>query len=212
MLNKQGFNLWADNYDETVQVSEENNLYPFAGYKKILNTIFNEVMQKKHSKVLDIGFGTGVLTSKLYENGHHIDGLDFSSKMVSIAQSKMPMANLMEWDISQGLPDFVKRSRYDSIISTYTLHHLSDEDKVELIKSLLSLLSNDGKLLIGDVSFESSEKLQICKKHSIDDWDEDEYYFVFEDLNSVLQNFCKCEFYPISHCGGVFLISKKMYS
>ena len=80
MLNKQGFDLWANEYDQTVQVSEESNLYPFAGYKEILNTIFNEVMQNEQSKVLDIGFGTGVLTSKLYENGHQIDGLDFSAR------------------------------------------------------------------------------------------------------------------------------------
>ena len=65
MLNKQGFDLWANEYDRTVRVSEESNLYPFAGYKEILNTIFNEVMQKEKSKVLDIGFGTGVLTHKL---------------------------------------------------------------------------------------------------------------------------------------------------
>lgn len=84
MLNNQGFDLWADSYDETVQISEENNQYPFAGYKQILNIIFNEVMQKKKSKVLDIGFGTAVLTSKLYEKGHQIDGIDFSSKMISI--------------------------------------------------------------------------------------------------------------------------------
>lgn len=50
MLNKQGFNLWADGYDKTVQISKENNLYPFAGYKLILGSIFNEVMQKKTIK------------------------------------------------------------------------------------------------------------------------------------------------------------------
>ena len=32
MLSKQGFDLWANEYDRTVQVSEESNLYPFAGY------------------------------------------------------------------------------------------------------------------------------------------------------------------------------------
>ncbi|UYZ23801.1 hypothetical protein [Mesobacillus jeotgali] len=68
MLNKQGFDLWADGYDKTVQVSEENGVYPFAGYRAILNKIFNEVMEKENARVLDIGFGTGVLTAKLYEN------------------------------------------------------------------------------------------------------------------------------------------------
>ncbi len=208
MLNNQGFNLWADNYDQTVQVSEENNLYPFAGYKNILNTIFNEVMQNEHARVLDIGFGTGVLTSKLYENGHQIDGVDFSSKMIAIAEAKMPNANLVEWDISNGLPSEFINEKYDFIISTYALHHLTDEEKTPFIINLLSLLNKDGKLLFGDIAFETREKLEQCRKESIDYWDSDEYYFVYQELRSSLKNECKCEFYPISHCGGVLIISK----
>lgn len=208
MLNKQGFNLWANDYDKTVQVSEENNLYPFAGYKKILNTIFNESMQKEQSRVLDIGFGTGVLTSKLYEKGHHIDGLDFSARMIAIARTKMPMANLMEWDISNGLPDHVKENKYDAIIGTYALHHLTDEDKVILIQNLLPLLSADGKILIGDIAFQTREKLEMCRKKSFDYWDDDEFYFVYEEIKTSLINVCKCEFHPISHCGGVIEITR----
>lgn len=205
MLTNQGFNLWANDYDQTVQVSEEGDLYPFAGYKKILNTIFNEVMQKKNSRVLDIGFGTAVLTSKLYANGHQIDGVDFSSEMISIAQSSMPDANLIEWDISGGLPAEILRKKYDSIISTYTLHHLTDEEKVPFITTLLSLLEKDGKLFIGDISFESREKLEQCRHESHEYWDNDEFYFVYNELKASLT--AEIEFHPISHCGGVFIIS-----
>lgn len=208
MLDNRGFDLWAGDYDRTVQVSEENNLYPFAGYKDILNMIFNEVMEKDQSRVLDIGFGTGILTDKLYENGHHIDGLDFSSKMIAIAQGKMPMANLMEWDISKGLPDHVKEKEYDFIVSTYTLHHLTDEDKVKLIKKLLLSLSKQGKIVIGDIAFQTREGLELCRKASSPYWDPDEFYFVFDELQTVLANFCSCEFYPVSYCGGVIIISK----
>lgn len=42
MLGKHGFDLWANHYDQTVQISEDENRYPFAGYKQILNLIFNE--------------------------------------------------------------------------------------------------------------------------------------------------------------------------
>ncbi|QTD42120.1 class I SAM-dependent methyltransferase [Sporosarcina sp. Te-1] len=206
MLNNVGFNLWADNYDQTVQVSEENGLYPFAGYKKILNTIFNEVMQKDNSKVLDIGFGTGVLTSKLYSNGHLIDGIDFSEKMISIARSKMPNANLFEWDISKGLPSEILENTYDFIVSTYTLHHLTDEEKVAFITELVSLLKRDGKLLIGDVSFSTREQLDKCRQENIAHWDDDEFYFVYDEIKFSLPS--TCEFHPISHCGGVFVISK----
>ncbi|MFQ6731355.1 class I SAM-dependent methyltransferase [Virgibacillus tibetensis] len=206
MLSNQGFNLWADNYDKTVQLSEENNLYPFAGYKKILNVIFNEAMQKVDSEILDIGFGTGVLTSKLYTNGHQIDGVDFSSKMISIAQSIMPNAYLIEWDFSMGLPPEILGKKYDSIISTYALHHLTDKEKIVFITNLIPLLKKDGKIFIGDISFETREQLNKCRQDSIEYWDDDEFYFVYDEINSSLEN--ECEFYPISRCGGVFIISE----
>jgi putative AdoMet-dependent methyltransferase len=208
VLNKQGFNLWADNYDNTVQISEENNDYPFAGYKEILNVIFNEVMQNTCSDVLDIGFGTGVLTSKLYENGHQIDGLDFSPKMISIAKEKMPEAHLIEWDISNGFPSEIINNRYDSIVSTYTLHHLTDEEKVSFVITLLSILKDEGQILIGDTSFQRREKLNLCRQQNQYHWDDDEFYFIFDEFKSALAGICNCDFYQISHCGGVIIISK----
>ncbi|WP_172370615.1 class I SAM-dependent methyltransferase [Sporosarcina jiandibaonis] len=208
MLNKQGFDLWANEYDQTVQISEESNLYPFAGYKEILNTIFNEVMQTKQSKVLDIGFGTGVLTSKLYENGHQIDDIDFSGEMIAIAQSKMPQANLIEWDISNGLPEEILTNKYDAIVSTYALHHLTDEAKITFIQKLLLLLNNDGQILIGDIAFQTRENLDKCRKESAGYWDDDEFYFVADEIYSAFGDVCTSEFYPISHCGGVFIITK----
>lgn len=207
MLNQQGFDLWANHYDQTVQVSEENGLYPFEGYKNILNAIFNEVMQKEQSRILDIGFGTGILTNRLYEHGHLIDGIDFSAKMIEIAQSKMPHANLIEWDFTNGLPKVVQAKKYDSVISTYALHHLSDVEKVHFIATLLPLLTADGKILIGDIAFQSREQLENCKKDNLHHWDEDEFYFVYDELQSALQSICKSEFYPFSHCGGIIIIT-----
>lgn len=208
MLNQHGFDLWAEGYDQTVQLSEESNLYPFAGYKNILNFIFNEAMQKPHSEILDIGFGTGVLTRKLYESGHLIDGIDFSPKMIEIAQSTMPNAHLIEWDITKGLPEIIQAQKYQSIISTYALHHLTDEAKVEFIESLLPLLENGGKILIGDIAFNTRHELLQCREQHLQYWDEDEFYFVYDELHALLQDRCTCEFHQISHCGGVIIISK----
>ncbi|MEK5391604.1 class I SAM-dependent methyltransferase [Margalitia sp. FSL K6-0131] len=207
MLNKHGFDLWADNYDQTVQLSEESNLYPFAGYKKILNTIFNEVMQNPNSQVLDIGFGTGILTQKLYEHGQQIYGIDFSAKMIEIAQAKMPLANLIEFDFIEGLPEKLNGKKFDSIISTYALHHLTDERKMEFISDLLNLLNENGKIFIGDIAFKTRVDMENCREDSIDYWDPDEFYFVADEMVESLQALCRCEFHPMSHCGGVFVIS-----
>jgi putative AdoMet-dependent methyltransferase len=208
VLSKEGFDLWANDYDKTVQVSEENNKYPFAGYKQILNTIYNAVMQKQDSKVLDIGFGTGILTKKLYENGHRIDGLDFSPNMISIAKSKMHKANLIEWDISNGLPPEILGKKYDFIVSTYTLHHLTDEEKIAFIVKLLCLIEEDGKIFIGDISFETREKLEICQQDNLSHWDSNEFYSVYDEIKSSLKNKCNCEFHQISYCGAVIVIYK----
>ena len=69
MLNEQGFDLWADGYDRSVGLSDEGNTYPFAGYKRVLNAIYNAVLANGCQTVLDIGFGTGTLTQKLYDEG-----------------------------------------------------------------------------------------------------------------------------------------------
>lgn len=82
MLNDKGFDLWADGYDKSVGISDEGNTYPFAGYKKVLGYIFQAVMEKQSPTVLDIGFGTGTLTTKLYENGCCVYGQDFSERMI----------------------------------------------------------------------------------------------------------------------------------
>jgi putative AdoMet-dependent methyltransferase len=37
MLNSTGFDLWANGYDKSVNLSEKNDEYPFAGYRDLLN-------------------------------------------------------------------------------------------------------------------------------------------------------------------------------
>lgn len=44
MLDKKGFDLWADGYDKSVGLSDEANTYPFAGYKDVLSTIYEEIL------------------------------------------------------------------------------------------------------------------------------------------------------------------------
>ena len=44
MQDKKGFDLWADDYDKSVGLSDKYGSYPFAGYKSILNVIYNRVI------------------------------------------------------------------------------------------------------------------------------------------------------------------------
>lgn len=204
MLDNKGFDLWAEGYDKTVGLSDDDNTYPFAGYKVILNEIYNKVLISSGKRVLDIGFGTGTLTTRLYDRGYEIYGQDFSEEMIKIAYNKMPNATLYSGDFINGLVEPLKDRKYDCIIATYSLHHLDEEQKVSLIKDLIFLLNEDGKIYIGDIAFQTRDDLESCKKNAGEYWDDEEIYFVYEELKKKLP---KLEFYKHSHCSGVLIIS-----
>ena len=208
MLNNHGFNLWSSNYDESVKQADKNNLYPFAGYTNLMNAIYGTIMKQSPSRVLDIGFGTATLTSKLYDTGHDVTGIDFSSEMLKIAASKMPKANLIQWDFSSGtLPDFDSQS-FDFIVSTYALHHLPDNLKVNFVTLLLELLTPDGSILIGDVCFRTRKDLLLCKESTGENWDDGENYFVFSEIQEQLASICELTLHEFSYCSGVIEIKK----
>lgn len=159
MLDNKGFDLWSNDYDKSVKISEENNKYPFAGYKEVLDTIYTRVRELKGKTVLDIGFGTGVLTKKLYDDGIDISGIDFSLEMIKIAQNKMPLATFIQWDFSKGLPCELENKKFDFIICTYAIHHLKDEEKINFITLLKHHINKNGEILIGDVMFQTDKDL-----------------------------------------------------
>lgn len=205
MLNSKGFDLWADGYDKSVGLSDEDGTYPFAGYRSVLNEIYNRVLSLSGKDVLDIGFGTGTLTAKLYEQGRRIFGQDFSAEMIRLAQEKMPEAKLYQGDFSLGLREELKQHQYDAVIATYSLHHLTDSQKVCFLKELLTLLNEGGCICIGDVAFQTRAELEQCKAQVGSGWDDDEIYFVFDEIS---QFFPQMEFQRISHCAGLLYLKK----
>lgn len=205
MLDNKGFDLWADGYDASVGLSDEENTYPFAGYKQVLNHIYQSVLAGSAGDVLDIGFGTGTLTTKLYERGCTIWGQDFSERMIALAQEKMPDAHLYQGDFSKGLLLDLCAQKYDAIIATYSLHHLEDDNKVLLLRELLPLLKENGRIYIGDVAFETRAELEQCQAECGDEWDDEEIYFVCEELRQKVENL---HFTKMSNCAGVIEIRR----
>jgi len=205
MLNSKGFDLWADGYDRAVDLSDEDDTYPFAGYKKVLGTIYAAVLERNARRVLDIGFGTGVLTARLYAAGCTITGVDFSRRMIEIAREKMPEAVLFEHDFSTGLPQELENAAFDAVVCTYAIHHLEDQQKADFIRGLQAHLDPGGVIYIGDIAFSTRDELNACRTASGEDWDEDEIYIVAEELKKEIPG---VQFEKISHCAGVIAIEK----
>ena len=205
MLSSQGFNLWADGYDKSVNLTDEEGGYPFAGYKELLNRIYQRVLTRKAPRVLDIGFGTGTLAARLYQQGCAIFGQDFSARMLEIASAKMPQARLYQGDFSRGLVPQLQEQTFDFITATYSLHHLTLEGKRNFLTQLRRQLAPEGEILIGDVAFRTRTELEACRKTAGSAWDDEEIYFVLEEL---LSFFPDLRYEKISDCAALMVLKK----
>jgi len=206
MKDYTGFDLWADGYDQTVQMAEEADEYPFAGYTQVLSDIYAQMRRRGARRVLDVGFGTGVLAAKLYGDGIAVTGIDFSPRMMEIAREKMPGAELICHDFSFGLPEALAGREYDAIICTYAIHHINEESQIDLVRQMQDHLAAEGRIYIGDVAFENEVQREKCRKEAGDDWDEEEFYPVAAQYRRCFPGLV---FEQISFCAGVITISGK---
>ena len=207
MLGSEGFDLWADGYDRAVGVSDDENSYPFAGYREVLEGIFRIITERKNASVLDIGFGTGTLTERLYRHGCSIHGQDFSSKMIETASRKMPGAHLCQGDFTEGLAEELRNRKYDFIVATYSLHHLTDERKTVFLQALQDQLNDGGMILIGDVAFQTREAMDRCRLETGDAWDDGESYFAVDELK---KDFPELSFVQVSFCAGILILPRSV--
>ena len=208
MFDQEGFDRWAEEYDEDVLRTDEAGAYPFAGYRRILREITERILESGAGEVLDLGFGTGALLKTLYERGVRVFGQDFSEKMLACAREKMPDAGLYSGDLREGLKEELRMRRYDAIISTYALHHIPDEEKPAFLLGLLPLLKRGGTLYIGDVAFETREDLESCREENGGEWDDEEDYFIEEETRAYLPAL-RYEFF--SSCGALMTLRNPVF-
>ncbi|MDR1542443.1 MAG: class I SAM-dependent methyltransferase [Clostridiales bacterium] len=110
-----GYNLWADGYDKTKGIPDDDGRYPYAGYKEAMNAVYGAVMSRAPARVLDLGPGLGILSAKLYDGGNAITGVEISKWNLDIAKSKMPNARLFPGDYTKSLPKVILNETLDFI-------------------------------------------------------------------------------------------------
>ncbi len=202
-MKKELFDDWASQYDKDV-LSDE---FPFNGYKQAIDKLIKQLRISHSTQVLEIGVGTGMLLSRFYENGAQCYGFDFSEKMLQIATKRMPSAFLFQHDIRNCIPSQITRAKFSVILAGYTLHHFTQDEKNEIIRQYLSLLKKeDGRMYIFDISFKTQEKLEACKKEQGELWDDQEYYFIEEDMKEEFDDY---RYIQYSSCGGLYIFGEE---
>lgn len=182
--DKWNFNSWAKSYDDDVK-KDNGELKIYKNYELILQSIYDlvEDLNKKNSKILEIGVGTGNLASKFLNSNYDIVGIDQSREMLSVAKEKYPRLKVR-------LGEFLKipydNKSFDIIISTYAFHHLNEREKCIAIEEMIRALKDNGVIIIGDLMFESKDSEEKILKNLSQKQIEiikDEYYSYIDLLS-----------------------------
>ncbi|MFS0671874.1 class I SAM-dependent methyltransferase [Ornithinibacillus sp. 179-J 7C1 HS] len=155
------FEEWANDYDKTVNGQDPEYIEVFRHYDQILD----EVVNNSVGTVLEFGVGTGNLTKKIMDKGHHVIGIEPSPAMREIAKVKLPKLSIQDGDfLNFPVPD----NQVNTIVSSYAFHHLNDQEKEEAIKKLAKLLPKGGKIVFADTLFVSDLARQRKIKEALD--------------------------------------------
>jgi len=100
---------------------------------------------KKKSKILDIGCGTGNLVKKFVKKGYKIKGIDKSSSMVKKANKKNPGCDIVKKDALNSMNH--PENSFTHILCTYfTIYYM--KDKLKFFKNSYRWLKPDGTLTL----------------------------------------------------------------
>lgn len=163
-LNRDFYDRFGADFSATRQ-----RLQP--GVTRLLSTFARD------ASILDLGCGNGELARALARNGHRGPylGLDFSVPLLQEADSSLEgfSAKFVEFDLTKLSVISVQSSVFgDQSITNYqlpitlitcfaTLHHIpSTELRLNLLKTVATLLAPDGQFILSNWQFLNSAKLR----------------------------------------------------
>jgi len=215
------------NSDQGIEARRSTNTAPY-DYRKFLSTIVDSYDSKivrayckarftiininilqmlglclrGKRRVLDIGCGFGLFGcyfSAMYPEMQYT-GFDLNQKRVDEANLAASRLGLKNVSFKYGdARDLAINDEYDAILMVDLLHHIDDAAKVELLNTCRSRLSDDGCLVIKDVTTHPFPKiaftwaLDVVMTKSFDMW----YWSEERFYSNLAKHFDRIEMYPI---------------
>lgn len=102
--------------------------------------------------VLDLGCGTGNLTSRLARPGIRVTGVDLSPEMLAVARRKISPDAEVQWVQTSAveLIDHFAAESFNTIVSVLMFSELSDAEQRLALRQCMSLLRPGGLLIVAD--------------------------------------------------------------
>jgi putative AdoMet-dependent methyltransferase len=145
----------AAGYDNDVR----NEADPIrTGYRDVLHWVIREAQITPNSRVLELGSGTGNLSELIASCGELVS-VDVSENMEAIAKPKMRHLTNRRFIKADILEVFAQElGKFDTVISTYSVHHLTDREKQRLFALIFDRLLPSGSAVFGDLMVQTSSE------------------------------------------------------
>ncbi|MGD8835986.1 MAG: class I SAM-dependent methyltransferase [Desulfobacteraceae bacterium] len=142
----------------------------FKSYKEKMSRFQHNYLPKK-AYILDVGCGPGNNAQFLagIDDSYKIEGFDLSVEMINIAKLNVPGGNFWVQDITDIKPD----KKYDAIIASFCIVHLSNEETISFVQKISKMLNEKGTLYL---SFMEGKKAGIETTSFSDDYIFFNYY------------------------------------
>lgn len=153
---------WAAGYDEDVR----NEADPIrAGYGAVLDWVVARAQIRPADVVVDLGMGTGN-TAQRITAAQEVIGVDISANMLALAKPKvahLPKVTFVQADLLA----FFNQSglRFDALVSTYAIHHLTEEEKALLFQQIARALLPGRRAVFGDLMFADAAAREQLTQH-----------------------------------------------
>ncbi len=115
------------------------------------DTVVELTSGREDPRILDLGAGTGILTQMLHEKypESNMTLLDISPEMIKLAKEKFNDITTFSYIEGDYLEcDF--DGMYDIIVSSLSIHHLEDDQKITLYKKIYDHLNSGGVFINAD--------------------------------------------------------------
>ncbi len=166
------FERWAAGYERSVAARS----FPFGAHDRVLTTIVESLAIEPGMRILELGAGTGLLTEQLLAAGARVIAVDQSPAMHEQACRRALSATRVVADVTQ--PGWASAlPPVDRVAAAFLLHEFPLAVQRLVVEAAAERLSSSGRIVLGDVGFESAEARALSRQRWGAAWDPTEHYW-----------------------------------
>jgi len=121
--------------------------------EQVHDTLIGLADLRDNAEILDVGCGTGILSSRLAETaeGPAVHGVDISPRMICVARRRGNRRNLqVEYQVGTAVRLPYPDGRFDLVCSCLLFHLLEDSDKERALREVFRVLRPGGRYVCAE--------------------------------------------------------------